>query len=275
MIEDPAALPPAYTTLQAAVDASSAGDVVCVYARTTENVLIDEGHALEITQCTVAEVTAADTAAPVVRILGADPVLVIGLDATGGTVGWQVEGDDHEIRGVRAYGNSTDGILVSGNDNSVSTNRIEHNGACGVRLSGDGNRLRTGEFTENGAGLCVGGNDNEIRNVAAEDNVGDGVTVSGSDNEIRSVNTNRNGDNGFNVSGGIGNELRSNNGNGNGTNGILVGAGAANTVVRDNRMNGSALCEYEILGSGTTDKGGSNRANGVKFKNIEAGGCFE
>lgn len=275
VIEDPGALPPAYTTLQAAVDASNGGDVVCVYARTTENVVINEGHELEITQCTVAEVTAANPAEPVVRILGPDPVLVIGLDATGGTVGWQVESDGHEIRGVRAYDNSVDGLLISGNDNQVTTNRIEHNGACGIRISGDGNRLRTGKFTENVTGICIEGNDTEVRNVDAEDNLGDGVVVSGSNNEIRSVTADTNGANGFNVSGGGGNELRSNNGDENGANGVLVGGAATGTVVRDNKMEDSVLCEYDVLGAGTTDSGGSNRANGVKFKNIEAGGCLE
>lgn len=275
VIEDPMAVPPAYDNLQDAVDAATGTDVVCVYARTTENVVINEGHELEITQCTVAEVTAADPAQPVVLILGTDPVLVIGLDATGGTVGWQVDGSGHELSGVRSYDNTVDGILVNGNDNAVQVNRVEHNAECGIRIAGNGNRARTGKYTENGYGICVEGSNNELRNVDAEDNVGDGVVVSGSTNELRSVGSNRNGGNGFNVSGGSTNELRSNDGEDNIANGVLIGAGAMGTIVRDNKMDDNGLCEYDVLGAGTTDNGGSNRANGVKFFNIEDGGCFE
>ncbi|MDG2308560.1 MAG: hypothetical protein P8R42_28605 [Candidatus Binatia bacterium] len=185
MLENPAVLPPACRTLHAAVDASASGGVVCVYARATENVVINKGPDLEITQCTVAEAAALNLGLPVVQILGAGPVLVIGLDETGGTAGWRLDGDGYELRGVRSYDNSVDGILVNGNDNEISVNRVGHNGACGV---------------------C-------------------------------------------------------------GT--------ASGTLVRDNKMDDSGLCEHEVLGAGTTDGGGSNRASGVKFFDIEAGGCFE
>ena len=41
------------------------------------------------------------TGAPAIRIAGSSPVLIIGLDTSGGASGFQVEGTGHELRGRR------------------------------------------------------------------------------------------------------------------------------------------------------------------------------
>lgn len=74
------------------------------YGCSTKNVFFDEAKSLTTTQCSVAQITAANVAMAVVDIRPAASftITVIGLDTMGGTTGWRVGTDGDELRGVRA-----------------------------------------------------------------------------------------------------------------------------------------------------------------------------
>ena len=144
--------PPNHATLSEAVQQATTGEIIGVFLRTGENVSIPS-KALTITQCTNAQITALDPTKPAIDISSPDTILVIGLDTVGGTTGWLVQTDAHELRGVRAKGATGPGIEIAGSGNRVSWNVVDENGV-GIKVSGIGNHLQGGKVVRNfGDGL--------------------------------------------------------------------------------------------------------------------------
>ena len=191
---------PTHLTLQAAVDQALDGEVIGVFGRSTENVVISAAKGLTITQCTGAQLTAA-TAGPVVDITSSEPITIIGLDTVGGTIGWRVGTDGHDLKGVRATGASQVGILVVGHDNHVSYNAVRQS-AVGIRVEGSGITVRDNRVRGNTLnGLLVTGNQNSLRSNLAQGNTQDGLALLGTSNTLQDNKANQNGGDGFDIRG--------------------------------------------------------------------------
>ena len=111
--------PNVFSTLQAAVDAAGPGDVIGVFGPTFENVQIQPSSPLTITECSVGEITALDPSKPVIKVLGNVPVTIIGLRTLGGVDGFEIAGNGHLARSIRAARAARHGIAVTGNGNQV------------------------------------------------------------------------------------------------------------------------------------------------------------
>ena len=84
-----------------------------------------------ITQCTVAQLTAAANR-PVVDISSTGTITIISLDTVGGTIGWRVGTDGHDLKSVLAidasqYSNALDGVHVFGTGNKLKSNSANTN----------------------------------------------------------------------------------------------------------------------------------------------------
>jgi hypothetical protein len=216
-----------FHTVQAAVDAAGVDDIIGLFSSTTENVLIGDAKQLTITQCTVAKITAADGNLPVVSITSSQPVLIIGPDTFGGAVGWNVESDGNELRGVRASGASDAGIAVLGDGNSVSWNSVRDGSDVGVLVEGDSNSLRGGVVENNGGNgveFTATANSNSLNGATIRNNGGDGVLVDGTGNKLKNNKASTNVGNEFDVGPGNINQ------GSNKANGVACNFGAAGGV---------------------------------------------
>lgn len=230
---------PSFTTLQAAVNAAGLDEVIGMFTNTTENVIIDDAKRLFITKCTLGQVTAANPAIPVIDISSTDTIIISGLDTRGGTIGFLVETNGHQLRGVRATNASVAGISILGNNNSVSFNSLANSGA-GLLVSGDVNDIRGGTVEKNlgnGVQVTATGDNNTFRGAKVLTNGGNGILVQGSGNTVRdNGQVDNNSLDGINVTG-VGNKLRS------------------------DRASANTGDEFDI-GPGNVNQGG-NKANGV------------
>jgi parallel beta helix pectate lyase-like protein len=296
--------PPNYHSVQAAYNDAAAGEVIGMFGNFVENVSLDKGKSLTITQCTSAKVTAADNTLPVWSITGG-PVTIIGPDSVGGTIGWFVGSDGNTLKAVRASNASQFGILVTGNNNTVSVNSVSGS-PVGIRVEGDNNTLKPGgSVSGNGDGVQIGasgtGNTVSIGNVLS--NSGNGMVVDGASNTVSSNGrVDSNGKNGILVNGnnntiknnaagsgagkgnakdgiqvvGTGNTLDSNKTSANGGNGINVTATATGTKLKSNQSNnGSSGSSTEnvgaefLLGVAAVNQGG-NKADGISIPKTTA-----
>ena len=193
---------PVYLKVQDAYNAAAAGEVIGLFSKTTENVVLNGAKALTITQCTNARVFALDPALPVWTISSSKPLLIIGPDAVGGKVGWLIKTGGHELKGLRANGSSLYGIQVVGANNKVAWNSVSGNGgaanSAGIRVESNGNDLRGGTVSGNtGDGVQIAGGTNSFQGATVESNTGNGVSISGTNNTIKSNKANKNGGAGF------------------------------------------------------------------------------
>jgi hypothetical protein len=268
---------PTHLTLQAAMNAAANGEVIGFYGRSKENVTIGGNKSLTITQCTVAQITAGDATKPVVDITTTGKLLIIGLDTVGGTVGWRVGTNGHELRGVRATGASQFGILVVGNNNSVSYNSVD-NSAVGIRVEGDFNDLRGGTVAHNtgdGVQLAAAANNNTFRTANVRNNGGNGILVEGLSNTVRdNGRVDNNALNGILVTGSsntiLNNATGSDSTKGNGQDGIKVMND--NNLLDSNKVNANAGDGFDISG-GTV--GGPNKLKNNQSNQSSAGGTKE
>jgi hypothetical protein len=222
-------------TLSQAVAAASSGHIIGMFGNTTENVSIPN-KSFTITQCTVARITALDPTKPAVGISTPDTILVIGLDTAGGTIGWLLTTDGHELRGVRAKSATEAGIKIEGSGNRVSWNLLKKNGA-GIVVSGSGNDLRGGTVetsTGHGVHFSATAQANLLQGANIQLNRGHGIVIEGSGNTVRDnarVDSNRK--NGVLVTGSNNlikaNVMGSDKSKGNGQNGVMV-TGAFNKL---------------------------------------------
>jgi hypothetical protein len=245
--------PPNHATLSEAVQQATTGEIIGVFLNTVENVSIPS-KALTITQCTLARITALDPTKPAIDISTPDTILVIGLDTVGGTIGWLLQTDAHELRGVRAKGATEAGIEIAGSNNRVSWNVVKKNGA-GIVVSGIGNDLRGGTVarnTGNGVQFSATAQANVLLGADIQLNGANGILIEGSANTVRdNPRVDSNGQNGVAVTGSgnliKGNVIGSDKTKGNGENGVKV-AGAGNRL-----YNNKASAN---LGDGFTISGG-------------------
>ena len=141
---------------------------------------------LTITQCTVAQLTAASNR-PVVYLTSTGKITIISLDTVGGTIGWRVGTDGHDLKSVLAIGASQFGIFVVGSHNNISHNSVRST-AVGSGIDGDFNDLRGGTVERNtgdGVQLGAAANNNTFRSANVKTNGGHGILVPGSGNTIR------------------------------------------------------------------------------------------
>ena len=272
---------PTHVTLQEAVNQAQDGEVIGVYGRSTENVVISGTKSLTITQCTVAQLTAA-APGPVVHITGTGTITIISLDTVGGTIGWRVDTDGHDLKSVRASGASQVGILVVGDHNRISYNSVRGN-AVGIRVEGRFNDLRGGTV-EGHAGAGV-----QLTTAPAPTPSGPrpcsatAATASKSrapSNTVRhNGRVNQNTLNGILVTGDrstlMGN--RSETGKGNGRHGIEVVTGADTNQLTSNQMQSNAFDGVHVFGTGNQVKSNSANVNvGAEFSispgNMDQGG---
>ena len=243
-------------TIQEAVDLAASGEVIGVFLNTDENVSIDS-KALTITQCTVARVTALDDTVPTFAISSPDRILVIGLDTVGGSSGWLLSTDGHELRGVRARGASDFGIEIAGDSNKVSWNLVDQSGV-GVGVSGSNNGLRGGTVQANssdGVQFTDSATGNTLQGATVQQNGGNGITVAGSGNTVRdNSRVEQNGGHGIAVSG-AGNTIKGNTagsaGKGNGADGVNVTAGG--NLLESNKSSANLGAGFAISGGGAGD----------------------
>ena len=271
---------PTHLTLQEAVNHANDGDVIGVYGRSTENVLLSGPNSLTITHCTVAQITAA--AGPVVHITGTGTITIISLDTLGGTIGWRVDTDGHDLKSVRASGASQVGILVVGDHNSISYNSVRSS-AVGIRVEGRFNDHRGGTVEGNaGAGVqrTTGASGNTCRTANVRLNGGNGIEVEGSSITVRDNGcVTQNTRNGILVTGDrntlVGN--RSETGKGNGRHGIEMVAGADTNQLTSNQMHSNAFDGLHVFGAGNQVKSNSANVNvGAELRigagNVDQGG---
>ena len=260
--------PPNYTSINDAYLAAADGEVIGIFGKFVENVLINKGKSLTITQCTSAKVTAADSTLPVWTVSGG-PTKIIGPDAVGGTIGWLVSSDSNKLKAVRANNSSQYGILITGNNNELSVNAVSGN-PVGIRFEGNGNKLGSGGAVDanSGNGIEIGstatGNTIGIGNVRS--NGGNGVQVDGDGNTVNNIGrVDSNALNGIVVNGN-GNTIKNNaaasdKGKGNGQDGFNVTGN--NNVLDSNKANANGGDGFDLSGVGNSLKNNqSNQDNG-------------
>ena len=180
--------PENFHTLQAAYDVAKVSpntkaEVIGMYSKTTENVVLDTYSALSmtITQCESAQLTAANSSAPVWWLTSTKKLLIIGPDSVGGTIGWWVQFGTHELKGIRANGASEAGVRVSSNGNAVSFNNIAGTG-IGLDVLGNNNTFKSGTIGPNAGGVHIGAGKtgNTVSGATIQDNSLYGVWIEGS-----------------------------------------------------------------------------------------------
>src|SRR5262249_57126685 len=134
------------------------GAVIGLFGKWSENVTLgnqvfDVPKSLKITQCTSAQITAADSTKPVWTITSTGKLTIVGPDSVGGTIGWflaNASGGPHTLKSVRANGASIWGIRIDSNGNTVSWNDVSGNGPPGgILVKGNSNKLSGGPTPPN------------------------------------------------------------------------------------------------------------------------------
>src|SRR5262249_13994444 len=198
---------PVFTTLQPAYDAAGNGAVIGLFGKWKENVTLGNfpggaPKSLKITQCTSAQITAADSTKPVWNITSTGKLLIVGPDSVGGTNGWflnNASGGPHTLKSVRANGASIWGIRIDSDGNTVSWNDVSGNGGPGgILVKGNSNTLKGGTTgPNNNDGIKITGNNNSVSGATVNGNTGNGILVTGTGNQIKSNKASLNGADGF------------------------------------------------------------------------------
>lgn len=267
---------PNHTTVQAAYDAAQASaispEVIGMFSNTVENVVLNGPKPVTFRQCTLAKVTAANNDLPVWDIgPAAGHLLIVGPDAVGGTVGWNIQAgaNGHELKGLRAESASVCGIFVGGNSNSIGINAVK-NSNIGICVEGDSNDFRpTGTVetsTSDGVQLRASANSNLFRVSNILSNGGNGIVVEGDGNTVRDVGRiDLNALNGLLVTSNnnqvLKNRAASDNNKGNGQDGIKVIG--SNNNLEENKANDNG-------GDGIDVSGGAASATANKLKKNES-----
>ncbi len=129
-------VPGSYATIQAAIDAASAGDTIKISSGTfTENIVIDKK--LRIRGKSKTRLVAADGGEPTVTI-AADGVELKRLDIRDGSIGVTADSVNNlKLLSLRVHDANGDGIvLVSAEDALLSKCRVYDNGENGITLEG-------------------------------------------------------------------------------------------------------------------------------------------
>jgi hypothetical protein len=269
---------PNHTSLQAAYDAAANGEVIGIFGKFTENVvlgdhdLIEGDKTLKITQCTSAQFTAADNAKPVFDVTSTGNLTIVSPDSVNGSIGWRVASDGHHLKSIRANDSFGPGVLVVGNSNEVSWNEIAGN-TVGMQVEGDGNDLRGGTIQENtgdGVWLTATADSNKLQGATIQLNGGNGVRVDGTLNLIKSNGRlNQNTLSGL-AGAGSDNTIQSNAADDNSGSGFSI-SGPGN-LFQDNKASKNTLFGFDIA-AGTSSK--PNRLRSNASNNGSSGGSSE
>lgn len=265
--------PTNYLTIQAAYNAAKVSpitkdEVIGLFAKTTENVVLDNytAKSMTITQCTNASATSWDLTAN-------KKLLIIGPDSTGGAIGWYLETGGHELKSIRSNGASTAGVRIKAgaNGNSISFNNVA-SGGIGIDVLSNSNILKSGTIGPNaGAGVHIGpGNTgNSASGMTIQKNNNNGVLVEGNSNTISSNKLNTNSPNGIKVTGNT-NTIQSNQSDSNTVGGHSI-AGTSN-IVKDNKANNNTQVGFDLSGTGQklTGSASNHSAAGVFDYRISA-----
>jgi hypothetical protein len=261
--------PTNYLTLQAAYDAAKVSlntkaEVIGMFSKTTENVLLDSytAKSMTITQCASAQLTAADGTKPVWDITANKKLLIIGPDSVGGTIGWYLETGGHELKAIRSNGASVAGLRTKSgaNSNIISFNNVASSG-IGIDLLSNSNALKSGTIGPNsGAGVHIGSGNtgNNVSGMTIQNNGNNGVFVEGNSNTIASNKLNTNSPNGIRVTGST-NTISANQSDTNGAAGFSI-AGTGN-VVKDNKANKNSQVGFDLFGTGQKLTGSASSTN--------------
>ena len=241
-------------TLAAAYAAALSGDTICLFANTDENVVLGGNKTLTITQCTAGRVTALDNTKPVFTISSTGKLIIKSPEAQGGSIGWLITTDGHELKSVRSTDASLAGIkiVVGADNNEVSFNSVSGS-QVGVLIEGSFNTVKGGTASGNGTGVQLSStaNNNTFKTATVRDNTGagGGILVQGDSNTLSDNKVDGNTGNGFTIAtGATGNKLKNNQSGGDAENG-----GA----------------EYR-LDAAAIDEGG-NKADGLKIPDQRCG----
>jgi parallel beta-helix repeat protein len=276
-----------YWTVQAAYDAAKSSlqsEVIGLFSKTTENLVLNGTKSLTITQCESAQVTAANSALPVWKITSTGKLLIIGPDSVGGTLGWELVTGGHTLKSIRSNGASVAGVRVSSNGNDVSFNNITSSG-IGLDILGSSNKFKSGTIGPNSAGgihigasktgnnvsgatiqqnglygVWVEGSSNSIQSNKLYKNAL-GIKVTGASNQIKSNQVETSTGDGIYVAGNS-NVIQDNKVSKNGGNGINVAAGTGNNLKSNASNNSGENAGFEFTRSVTVTNGGSNKADG-------------
>jgi hypothetical protein len=265
-----------YLTVQTAYNAAktsgNANEVIGLYSKTTENVLLDGTKSLTITQCQSAQVSAAVSTKPVWDVTSTGKLTIVGPDAVGGAIGWLIESGGHDIKSVRATNGSAYGIKITGSNNSVSYNSVSGS-PVGIRLEGNANDLRGGTVSSNTTGVEIGptATGNVFRTATVGPNTGNGIVVYGSGNTVRDDTFTGNSLNGLLVSG-PGNTIYNDSAYANKQDGFK--ATGANTVFDSDKAYKNTGAGFETTSTATGAKLVNDQSNtGSSGSSSENGGA--
>ncbi len=280
--------PKNYWHVQAAYDeATGPAEVIGMFSKTTENLVLNGTKSLTITQCESAQVTAKDSGLPVWQITTSGKLLIIGPDSVGGTIGWELVTGGHTLKSIRANGATVAGVRVSSNGNSVSFNNIAGTG-IGLDVLGSNNTFKSGTIGPNAGGVHIGAGKtgNTVSGATIQDNSLYGVLVDGSSNTIQSNKLYRNAVANILVAGasnkilsngvesslgdgihvtGASNMIQDNKVSKNAGDGIEIFAGANNTLKSDASAASGENGGAEFKRSVVVINGGSNKADGTSI----------
>jgi len=269
---------PNHTSLQAAYDAAANGEVIGIFGKFIENVVlgdhdaIDGDKTMKITQCTSAQFTAADDSRPVFDITSTGNLTVVSPDSVNGSIGWRVATDGHHLKSIRANDSFGPGVLVLGDSNEISWNEIAGN-AIGIQVEGVGNDLRGGTVqlnTGDGVWFTATAASNKLQGATVQLNGGNGVRVDGTLNLIKSNGRlNQNTLSGL-AGAGSDNTIQSNAADDNSGSGFAI-SGSGN-FFQDNKASKNTLFGFDISG-GTSSK--PNRLRSNASNNGSSGGSSE
>jgi parallel beta-helix repeat protein len=257
-----------YSSIQAAVDASSNGDTILVQSGTyNENVNVNKQLTLRGIGMPVVDANRSGSAIT----LAADGIRLEGFTATGsgsyyGEAGINVNSSSNTLSGNNAS-NNCDGIyLESSSNNTLISNNANSNNYTGIDLyfSSNNNMLISNNASNNAHGIYLWSSSNNntlISNNASNNAHGIYLWSSSNNNTLISNNASNNGD-GIYLESSSNNTLISNNANSNNDDGINLWSSSNNNTLSGNNASNNFI-GIDLSGSNNTLI--SNNANSNNY----------
>ena len=257
-----------YTSIQAAIDTASAGDIIEVHSGTYyENVVVNK------------RLTLRGIGLPVVNAIGSGSAITITTDyctvegfyATGsgsgsGNAGIRIESDNNNIRNNTASNNLNDGICLYSSSGNTLVNNIANSNECyGILLSSSSyNTLQSNSCSNNnchGIYLSSSSGNTLQNNIANSNNYGIYLSSSSNYNTLTNNTANSNKGGGIYLSSSSSNMLQSNTANSNyyHASGILLSSSSYNTLQSNSCSNNNYHGIY--LSSSSSNRLQSNTAS--------------
>ena len=235
-----------YPTIQAAVDAASAGDTISVPPGTyTENVDINVSVTLVGAGVGVTIVNASNPSDHVFNVSNASSVNISGFTVRGATIdsaGIYLNNSNYSnISNVNASNNVNGIALESSNNNTITNNNASNNGKAGISLFSSSNNTITNNNAngpnQNYGIRIVSSSNNNITDNTASGNDFDGIALdSSSDNTIANNTVNSSNGRGILLESSSNNTIANNTVNEN-SDGIYLNISSDYNTVRNNTLN--------------------------------------